>query len=311
MTLVAVWVQKNETLRQLNVVSDSRLSGGESWDACPKVVPLPRPATVIAMSGSATEAYAFLLQAINACTLLDGHVSGRTDISYLARKLKDVYSDSRNHVKDLPRTQSKADTPTLDVVLAGWSWRRSRFEGYSYSYGTDGSLEMKRLSELDEDRRYGIYFFGDAAPFARGRSRELLRERGLWPVADGIAVPPAYQWEPLEIVLEAVQNPDLRTVGGVPQITSAYQYGETESFVWEDDQQARFYGGRPILEKERSDRRILSMNDGAARVRFSESASVSPAQDVRDAKKPNVLTDPPTPTETAGCNEFKDPREPQ
>ena len=117
MTLVAAWLRRNSTLRELVIASDSRISGGESWDACPKIVPLPRPATVIAMSGNATGAYSFLLQAINTCNLLDGHVAGRTDIGYLANKLRDVYADSRTHVKDLPSRAAAPDVLTMNVVL--------------------------------------------------------------------------------------------------------------------------------------------------------------------------------------------------
>jgi hypothetical protein len=72
MTLVAAWVRQNSTLKELIVAAVSRISGGGAWDACPKIVALPRPATVMAMSGWAVEAYAFMLQAINTCTLLGG-----------------------------------------------------------------------------------------------------------------------------------------------------------------------------------------------------------------------------------------------
>jgi len=79
-TLVAIWVRQSSTISELVAISDSRLSGGESWDRCPKLAPLPRPATAIAMSGDATTAYAFLIQAMNACLLLDGNEAGRADI---------------------------------------------------------------------------------------------------------------------------------------------------------------------------------------------------------------------------------------
>jgi hypothetical protein len=69
------------------------------------------------MSGYATEAYAFLIQATNACLLLDGNHSGQTDIGYLARKLLDVYSDSRSEIGDLPAGRGTLDMPTLDVSL--------------------------------------------------------------------------------------------------------------------------------------------------------------------------------------------------
>ena len=177
MTLFAVWVRQNSTLRELVAVSDSRISGGESWDECPKLLPLLRPATAIAMSGDATAAYAFLIHATNTCLLLDGNHSGQTDIAYLARKLRDVYSDIRKGVHDLPAGSISPDVLVLDVVLMGWSWRRLRFEGYSYRYDKDGVLRMNRLAELRPEVAYGVYFAGDASAEAKRRLRALKRDR--------------------------------------------------------------------------------------------------------------------------------------
>ena len=151
MTLGAIWVRRNSTLHELVVITDSRLSGGgERWDAVPKIIQLPRPGTFVAMSGDAGTAYAFLLQAMNTCALLDGHGTGRTDVRTFATDLEDLFKHSRNHLRVDIRGLSH---PTVDIVLGGWSWRRLRFEGYSYRYDDDGSLHMHRLSELDYGRR--------------------------------------------------------------------------------------------------------------------------------------------------------------
>jgi hypothetical protein len=131
-TLVAAWLRRNSNLHELVIASDSRISGGESWDVCPKIIPLPRPATVMAMSGDAVEAYVFLLHAINTCNLLEGNRTGRTDLGYIARKLRDTYADLRRHVRDLPFGQDKPGVPDLEVAVFGWSWRNLAFMGYRY-----------------------------------------------------------------------------------------------------------------------------------------------------------------------------------
>jgi hypothetical protein len=256
-------------------VSDSRVSGGESWDRCPKLVPLPRPATAIAMSGNATAAYAFLLQAINTCHLLDGNQIGRTDIAYLARKLRDVYAESRREVSDLPVGQRKADTPVLDVVLFGWSWRRLQFEAYSYRYNTHGELVMRTVSDLDENRAYGVYFAGDASVAARKCLKEVLKEkdapipmRGA-PDASEVARSANLDWEPVEVLQRLIKDNGVRTVGGIPQILKVSQYGATEMFVWRTDSDTDFFGGREVRKGERFDRRIARYIDG--RVQFSVS----------------------------------------
>lgn len=172
----------------------------------------------------------------------------------VADKVRDVLADSRRQISDPPRNGS-IDIPTLDVVLAGWSWRRLSFQGYSYSINRSGVLIKRRLSELDEDRPYGIYFFGDAAPSARRRLRRLLIERDyLMPrrgqkgeqrtAAQQLARECVLDWEPFEVMLDVMNDPDEHTVGGAPQIIKLYQNGISESFVWRGEDQVDYFGGR-------------------------------------------------------------------
>lgn len=267
MTLVAIWVRKNATLRELVAVSDSRISGGESWDSCPKLMPLPRPATAIAMSGDATTAYAFLLQAMNACLLLDGNEVGRTDIRYLARKIRDLYADSRLNVGDLPTGQATADVPILDVILFGWSWRRLRFEAYSYSYNPSGKLIMNTIRDLEDSVPYGIYFAGDASSQARSTLNATLNAKGAprplrgHPDSSEQAKSANLDWEPIEVLQKLIEDPEARTVGGVPQVLKIYQNGLSETFVWRDGSRD-YFGGREVKLGERFDRRIAFYLNG-------------------------------------------------
>lgn len=287
MTLVAIWARRNSTLSELVAISDSRLSGGESWDRCPKLVPLPRPATAIAMSGDATTAYAFLLQAMNACLLLDGNEAGRTDIQYLARKLRDLYADSRREVGDLPAGQSKADVPVLDVVLFGWSWRRLRFEAYSYTYDKTGTLVMNTVRDLDDSKAYGVYFAGDASGEASAILRSILKEKDAprpmrgHPQAAEQARNANLDWEPLEVLQRLIEDPKIRTVGGVPQILKIYQYGLTETFVWRTDS-GDYFGGREVKHGERFDRRIARLVDGQLRLQYSDRSIASATEELSD-----------------------------
>lgn len=288
MTLVAVWARRNATVSELVAISDSRISGGESWDSCPKLVPLPRPATAIAMSGHATTAYAFLLQATNACLLLDGNEAGRTDIRYLARKLRDLYADSRREVGDLPSGQSTADIPVLDVVLFGWSWRRLRFEAYSYSYDLSGTLVMNTVRGLEESAAYGVYFAGDASGEARAILRGVLKEKDAprpisgHPEAAEQARKANLDWEPLEVLQRLIEDPNIRTVGGVPQLLKIYQYGLTETFVWRTDS-GDYFGGREVKHGERFDRRVARFVDGQLTLQYSDRSMASSAEGLSDS----------------------------
>ena len=43
--------------------------------------------------------------------------TGRTDLGYFARKLRDTYADLRRHVRDLPFGQNTPDVPDLEVAV--------------------------------------------------------------------------------------------------------------------------------------------------------------------------------------------------
>lgn len=194
---------------------------------CPKPVALPRPATVMAMSGDATEGYTFLLHAINTCALLDGTKSGRTDLKYLARKLRAAYADLRNHVRDLPSGQLKPTVPHLEVALYGWSWRNLTFEGYSFAFDKNGVLRSQTVRSLDSDRAYPLHLMGDAANPARRRIMGLLKCRGrpipLRGRADAQAVSEKafLDWEPLEVLHDMAADNAFRTVGEYPRSSAS------------------------------------------------------------------------------------------
>jgi len=71
MTIGAAWISKGPEGESLWMASDSRLSGdGNVWDACPKLMSLPRRDAVMGFSGSTAHAYPLLLQFANA---IGGH----------------------------------------------------------------------------------------------------------------------------------------------------------------------------------------------------------------------------------------------
>ncbi len=104
MTLAAAWVRQVSTLRQLVVIADSRGTGGEVWDWCPKVIPLPRPATIGAVAGDLALGYAYLIQAVSATALDEGNRSGRVDIGNFATQVDRLLKPARSplHLTDLP-----------------------------------------------------------------------------------------------------------------------------------------------------------------------------------------------------------------
>lgn len=284
-TLVAIWVRAPGPYRELIMASDSRVKAGPDYSDCnAKMLALSRPATAVAMSGDASEAYSFLLQILATSSLLDGHANGRTDLRGLADDLKPVLQDTRfRSYSEITRKRTEKP-PTLDVVLAGWSWRRSRFEGYSYGFNDSGDVVKKSLRELDEQTAYGVYFAGSGAREALNRLHRILREEGLPrpkagdPDARKKARTYFLDWQPLQILLDISADRTQTSIGGPPQILRMYQYGQTETFVWQDDNGVRYYAGRRLGDKERSDRRVLRWVSDRPEIRHSDSSIAATAQ---------------------------------
>lgn len=257
MTLIACWVRRNKAVRELVIAADSRVSGGESWDSCPKIIALPRPSTVMAMSGETGDSHPFVIHAINTCQLLDGHVVGRTDIKYFANQLTRVYQDNRKHVTDLPVGETVSRIPDMHLLLAGWSWRRMRFEAFTYRFDDTGRMTCQGHG-LDGASKSSL-FVGDGAdasvgnkPVSARRSPKSCRPRSQ--AATGTQL----HWQPLDVLLQSIDDREARSIGGAPQIARIYQSGLTEQFIWRGHDGIESFGGRPVLDSERSDRRVMS-----------------------------------------------------
>ena len=105
MTLGIIWVRSVGQIRELVVASDSRLSGGQYWDANPKIMLLPRSDSVLSFSGNTNDAYPFMLQAWNAVKMYAPAENRAMDIADLKGHLIRVFNHSRNFITGLPRGQ--------------------------------------------------------------------------------------------------------------------------------------------------------------------------------------------------------------
>lgn len=246
----------------------------------------------MAMSGEIGDSHTFVVHALNTCNLLDGHIVGRTDIKYFANQLLRVFEDNRNHVRDLPVGQKAARIPDMHLALAGWSWRRSRFELYTYRFDANGHVARDILAV--DGRTRASFFVGDGAAEARRRMTAL--NRAARAVAQrragrGVRLPVQnhYDWEPLEVLIDMISDPDIRAVGGAPQLARVYQNGLTEQFIWRSDDGSESFGGRPVLDTERSDRRVMSAVQTAngldVSVRFSDRSIARAAQTELDLEE--------------------------
>jgi|GEM_PF-4709290 len=143
-------------------------------------------------------------------------------------------------------------------------------------------MVMTPIRDLEDSAPYGVYFAGDASKEARTRLHALLNDRNAPrpmrgdPGASEAVKEMNLDWEPVEVLQRLIEDPNVRTVGGVPQLLKIYQNGLTETFVWRDDS-GDYFGGRMVKHGERFDRRVARFVDKQLELSYSDRSMAATA----------------------------------
>ena len=101
MTLGMARVRNLSSIRELVVASDSRLSGGQFWDANPKIMLLPRTDCVLSFAGQTYNAYPLMLQAANAIETFNNLKTRSSLQRYTFRPTHDWLGQSAQEAKTI------------------------------------------------------------------------------------------------------------------------------------------------------------------------------------------------------------------
>lgn len=101
MTFSATWVRAVGDTQELLFAADSRLSGGETWDRCPKIFRLPRTDCLIAFSGGTSYAFPMLLQLINSIGSYRPSTRREVDITLVKSHALRIFNEMYEDVRDL------------------------------------------------------------------------------------------------------------------------------------------------------------------------------------------------------------------
>lgn len=260
MTLVTAWVRATPGGNELVVASDSRLTGGLLLNHAPKIFRLERQDAVIAYCGPTIIAYPILLQ-IKAS--LDGYEETRSrilDIVHLKAHIEKVIESLRSKVSDLP--SNDGTNREFKFLLAGYSWKTSTFRMWTFRY----DVTTGEFNAYSARKSGSFLFMSDQAANEKRALHTLMRAMARDPKASLKRL----NWEPLEVLMGIIRDPDVADVGGPPQMVKIYKHANILpiNIIWpkqeeleSQDQQRKFevtHLGRPLLGYERS--RYLSVN---------------------------------------------------
>ena len=149
MTAVICWERRVGPLTELVFASDSRVTGGEVWDACPKLFNIGRSDVVMAFAGYTARAYPFTLQALATVSSYRASQRRSLDVTALVGHVRRSMDSMLLELRDTPET-----VPDCQFILGGWSWRTISFRAYKLFFErTAKRFTASPLRRAEVDRR--------------------------------------------------------------------------------------------------------------------------------------------------------------
>lgn len=241
MTVALAWVGCDSRKREhLYLASDSRVSGGGTMDACPKIFTLPRSDAALCFAGATTAAYPLMLQIANAIAAHRPSRDRSMDVTYLKSHVVRLCSDM---IARFQGVSGEFKSHEVQFILAGFSWLTNDFKLWTIDYSARTRKFEAREGCSFHDRLRKAIFVGDQGTALRSLVMRQLQ---------GTAGP---QWylEPLRILatrLSTVGAAD--TIGGPPQVVRIARHMNTRVFSVRWKGEVTLYG-RPLFGYERVD----------------------------------------------------------
>ncbi|MBI4911728.1 MAG: hypothetical protein HY823_03235 [Acidobacteria bacterium] len=273
MTIAIAWIRQLKDCEELIFVSDSRLSGdGRIFDACPKILMLPRTDCAISFAGFTGHAFPMMAQLGLAIDSYSPSRNRAVDIAPLKKHAIKIFNSMASFLRTSPRASAKQpEAPEADFIFGGYSWAQKCFRFWTLKYRDSEqsfvaappewvrfSPQAKRIvlsksERLSRSAKMGLVAFaGDQAPLARKLLLEKLNTKDNFRSLD---------MEPFEIVRDMLRDTThSETIGGSPQIIKVYQFMSTAplGIFWPDRTTGTVHiHGRPCLGYENIDRWVL------------------------------------------------------
>lgn len=259
MTLVCAWVRKVGSTEELVVASDSRLTGGMTWDHGQKIFPLARGDSVLAFAGETFFAYPLILQTLRYIDDYDRAESRAMSLEDMKGHLEKVLTDLIQAIRDWPvgkKGEQDDELYKFTLLLAGYSVASKKW-GFWVSRVDKKSRKLRFTKGELAGGHQGALFVGSGAPAA---IQTFKADRAATWKAGSRPAPTT--WEPLDVLRDMISSNAESSVGGPIQIVKVYKHLNTMPYAvfWpkRSDSDARVtLFGRALLPYERTQRLAL------------------------------------------------------
>lgn len=263
MTLCISWVRQVGSVTEMIVASDSRLSGGQFWDANPKILMLPRSDAVLTFAGYTGDAYPLMLMAYNSIRMHQPAHTRAMDLSDLKGHLVRVFNHSREFITGLPANQLKPDTPEVEFQLCGYSWKYKSFSTWKLHFDENKDVFTFRRSRAwggqDPDTLKYVTYAGDDEVVEAAKERLIEKLRATDKISSG-----SLDMEPFEVLRDLLREDKSSSIGGPIQMVKIYEHANAVpvGVFWPDkDTGAVSVLGRPLMDYEKTPWGVIDPDD--------------------------------------------------
>lgn len=255
MTLSVAWLRASGDVRELIFAADSRLRSPFVWDACPKILPLPRHDCALCFAGFTSVAYPFMLQ-IHAAVLQYSRASNRAlDITDFKGNILNIINDMRNAMHSFPDPTIPRDDEETYLLFGGYSWRYDSFKLWTLHYDANIDKFTFRPATtwrgVDGERFLAIV--GNHVDDAKSKLAGILADKGK-------KEKEGFDMEPFEMLRDMLRLTAFDEIGGPPQLVKVYKHMKCTPFpiYWPNrqSQNVTIYG-RDLLDYEKPETGVL------------------------------------------------------
>lgn len=220
MTLHAAWLRRVKTTSELWFASDSRLTGGRTWDACPKLLPFDRGDAVLGFAGDTNDAYPLMVQLAYSLKYHDKIMSRGQDLTSLVGTVVGILDSMWAATTGLP--SGAAVHPDCRFLFGGYCWRFNAFKIWSIVPNT-GRPSFHATLSLDSSKSSlkPYVFLGDTEAIAEAY-KTMSSVSGASAQVDK---------QPLLVLRDIIRKSTHRGIGGPLQVVKSYRHLNTRPYA--------------------------------------------------------------------------------
>lgn len=241
MTLCVGWIRSVGDVEEVCLAADSCFSGGQRFHAAPKIFPLNRGDCALACSGDTTYSFPVVEHITRAIEINQKLRDRACDVTAIKHTIVDIANRCLFEEKE-----NQSGEPNFQMIVAGYSWRLHRPFLEIVKYDKNAKLMRSETAPTIKGKPVAVIGDSERIMPARKRLFDMLEKDGIQQGGD-------LDMQPLNLLLEHINNPAIDTINGYPQMVKIYPFMKVLPIgflIQEKGKSIISYYGRPLLKYE-------------------------------------------------------------